>query len=221
MLTREQILNTLYFRHACKEFDPNRKITEEDFATILEGGRLSPSSFGFEPWKFAVLQNSEQRKKILPVCWGAQKQLPTASHFLLLLARKGSDMLHSAPYIRTTMSELQKSPPEVIITRLARLKKFQELDFDLNTERTLFDWACLQTYIALANMLTTAAFLNIDSCPIEGFNRPELENILEQESILDRSHFGLACMAAFGYRAAPPKREKIRRPLSEIVTWFK
>ena len=51
-MNKQEILNAYWFRHACKEFDVNKKITDEDFKFILETGRLSPSSFGFEPWHF-------------------------------------------------------------------------------------------------------------------------------------------------------------------------
>ena len=39
-IPRDDILKTFYFRHACKEFDADRKITDSDFDTILETGRL-------------------------------------------------------------------------------------------------------------------------------------------------------------------------------------
>jgi nitroreductase len=86
-LTKEQILEAYRYRHACKEFDPNRLIDDADFEFILETGRLSPSSFGFEPWKFLVVQNMQLREKLRVVSWGAQKQLPTASHYLVVLVR--------------------------------------------------------------------------------------------------------------------------------------
>ena len=64
---KETILAAFNSRHACKEFDVNKKISAEDFNFILETGRLSPSSFGFEPWKFLVIQNHSLREKILPL----------------------------------------------------------------------------------------------------------------------------------------------------------
>ena len=30
----------------------HKKVSDEDFETILESGRLSPSSLGLEPWHF-------------------------------------------------------------------------------------------------------------------------------------------------------------------------
>jgi nitroreductase len=218
---KQQIIEAFNFRHACKEFDPARKITDEDFNIILEAARLSPSSFGFEPWKFLIVQNGDLREKMRAVSWGAQKQLPTASHFVVLLARKGIDLHYDAPYLKTIMEEVQKSPEGVIAGRIARVKSFQEGDFHLDDDRMLFDWACKQTYIALGNMLTAAALLGIDSCPIEGFNRDQLEAVLTQAGAIDGAHFGVACMAAFGYRATAPAWAKTRRGINEVAEWIK
>ena len=215
---KQQILNVFNFRHACKEFDPDKKIPEEDFQVVLETGRLSPSSFGFEPWKFVVLQNPEIREKLRTVSWGAQKQLPTASHFVIILARKAEDMKPYSEYLRKFMKEIQHSNPENIQKRMARLESWQKEDFNLTTDRSIFDWAVRQSYIPLANMMTSAAFLDIDSCPIEGFNRSQVEDILLAEKILDPDHFGVACMAAFGYRKNPPP-PKTRRQMTEVAEW--
>ncbi len=51
------ILDALQFRHACKQFDPDKKITPEQLNTILECARLSPTSFGMEAWKFLVIED--------------------------------------------------------------------------------------------------------------------------------------------------------------------
>lgn len=216
---RKQILEAFHFRHACKEFDPKRKISDVDFNVILEAARLSPSSFGFEPWKFVVLQSKRLREELRPFCWGAQTQLLTASHFVLIFARKGADMNYDADYIATTMSGLQKSTPDNVKKRLERLKNFQRNDFDLTSERALFDWARMQTYIVLGNMMTSAALLGIDSCPIEGFNREKVKQILVQEKVFDEKHFEISCMVALGYRIADPKEKRTRRSLEEVSEW--
>jgi len=42
MMTRQDILQAFNFRHACKAFDPRRRIPDEDFNLIPEKARLSP-----------------------------------------------------------------------------------------------------------------------------------------------------------------------------------
>ena len=45
-LSKQQILDAYSYRHACKQYDPSKKISQEDFRFIVETGRLSPSSLG-------------------------------------------------------------------------------------------------------------------------------------------------------------------------------
>lgn len=220
--TKEEILKAYHFRHACKEFDVNKKISDEDFHFILETGRLSPSSFGFEPWKFVVIQNQELRNKLLPVAWGAQKQLPTASHFIVILARKKEEMLYNSSYISNFMKNIQQLPEEVVTMKRGFYKEFQESDFQLlESDRAMFDWASKQTYIALGNMMTAAAQIGIDSCPIEGFHQEKVTAILKEEGIISDDTFGVSVLAAFGYRAEEPKHNKTRQTMDKVVEWIK
>ena len=218
MVDKQTVLDAFNFRHACKEFDADRQISPEDFAFILETGRLSPSSFGFEPWRFLVIQDMALRERLLPVTWGAKKQFPTASHVIAILVRKG-DMRHDSDYLQHFMRDVKKLSPEAIQTRTGVYRKFQESDFKLlDSERALFDWACKQAYIALANMMTGAALIGIDSCPIEGFELDGAEKVLSEAGILNPAHFGLAVMVAFGYRKNP-QPEKTRQAMSQVVQW--
>ena len=217
---KQAILEAYQFRHACKKFDPDRAIPEEDFQFILETARLSPSSVGLEPWKFVVLQKPELREKLRAVSWGAQGQLPTASHFVVILARTMKDLRYDAPYVTHMMKEVHHIPDEIVNQMLkGNYKTFQESDFRLlESDRAMFDWACKQAYIALGNMLTAAALIGVDSCPIEGFDRDKAEQILREEGLLEDERFGIACFAAFGYRVTEP-RPKSGQALDEIVSW--
>ncbi|MBD0381367.1 NAD(P)H-dependent oxidoreductase [Paenibacillus sedimenti] len=216
---KEQILDAYRFRHACKEFNPELKISEADFAFILETGRLSPSSFGFEPWKFLVIQNPAIREKLLPVTWGAKKQLPTSSHFVVLLSRTKADLVVDSEHIGYMMKEVQHLPEDVQKSKGEMYHNFLANDFKLlDNERAVFEWGSRQTYIALGNMMTAAAQIGIDSCPIEGFDKEQVEQILKDEDIL-KGNYGVSCMVAFGYRVREP-REKTRRALSEVVEWI-
>jgi nitroreductase len=219
-MTNEQITDLLHFRHACKEFDLNKKISQPDFDTILEAARLSPSSFGIEPWKFLVVQNPALREKIRVHTWGAQKQLPTCSHYVVVLARKSYFMAYDAPYVSQYMSEVQKSPADVLERRLKIYENFQKVEFGIyGNEKAMFDWSSKQTYIALANMMTVAALMGIDSCPVEGFHQEKLDELLADSFGIDPKQYGISVMAAFGYKVNPI-RPKVRLPESEVVQWF-
>lgn len=219
-ITKQDILSAFQFRHATKEFDPAKKITNEDFEIILEAARLSPSSVGYEPWKFLIIQNPELREKLREISWGAQGQLPTASHFVVILARTMKDTKYDSTYVKNQMLNVKKFPPELFDKIKERYKSFQEEDLNLlESERTMLDWAGKQTYIALANMMTAAALIGIDSCPIEGFNFDKVQKLLEKENLLEDGHLSVSVMAAFGYRKAEP-RPKTRKEMQDIVQWI-
>jgi len=215
-MNKQEILSAFLFRHACKEFDPAKKIPEEDFLFILETGRLSPSSLGFEPWKFLVVQDPVLREKLKDGAWGATIKLDTASHFIVCLTMKAPLIRYNSPYILDFMSGVQKWEGELLENRKKIIENFQKVDFGLETDEKLFEWASKQCYIALANMLTSAAMIGIDSCPIEGFNRKNTERVLKEQFGIDTDQYGISYMTAFGYRIRDP-RPKTRRPLNEVV----
>lgn len=216
--TKDQVLTAFNYRSAVRYYDPTRKITDEDFNFILELGRLSPSSVGSEPWKFLVIQNAQLREKLKPFSWGMASQLDDCSHLVIILAKK------HARFDTQFFLEIAKRrgySGEQLQTALARYRAFQENDMKIaNDERALFDWTSKQTYIALANMMTGAAMIGIDSCPIEGFNYEKMNNVLEQTGTYDPMEYGVSVGVTFGYRIKDITK-KSRKPIQEIVSWIK
>ena len=198
MMNREEVVALQHQRYATKKFDPARRISDEDWATLVEVGRLAPSSLGFEPWKMLLLNNEEMKQDLKSMAWGAVSMLDGASHFVIYLARKGVN--YETPYIEKLMQEVRHRSYDPESAYAHRIKSFQESDFKLNDERSLFDWASKQTYIQMANMMNAAVLMGMDSCPIEGFDKDKVEAYLESKGVLDTSEFGVSVMCAFGYR---------------------
>ncbi|WP_298879811.1 NAD(P)H-dependent oxidoreductase [uncultured Polaribacter sp.] len=218
-IAKEDILNAFNYRHATKEFDATKTASEEDMNFILKTANLSPSSFGFEPWHFVVVQDKELRELLKPVAWGAPLKLDTASHFVLGLSMKAPMVKHDAAYIKHMMNDVKQLPEDVVEMYSKFYREFQERDFDLDTDKKLFDWASKQTYIALGNMMTAAALTGIDSCPIEGFHQEKAEALLQDKFGIDTNKYGLSFMVAFGYRKTAPEFPKSRRNFEDIVSW--
>lgn len=216
-LTKEQILEIYQFRSATRSYDINKKISEEDFNFILELGRLSPSSAGSEPWKFIVLQNSALREALKPVSWGMANTLDTASHVVIYLAKKQAR--YDSQFFKDAFAPRNFNAEQLHQT-IEMYKKFQSHDINvLENERTLFDWASKQTYIALGNMLTGAALIGIDSCPVEGMDYHEVNRILAEANVFDINEWGVSVAATFGYRDKDP-RPKSRRAAQEVIEWI-
>jgi nitroreductase len=206
-MKKDEILKIHNFRHACKVFDESKKISQSDLSTILETGRLSPSSFGMEQWKFVVVQNKELKQKLRPYCWD-QAQITTCSDLVILLA-KIDDIKAGSKYTREMLARrgLDKDSFDAYCKRY---------DGYVNALPDIEFWSQKQSYIAGANMATTAAMLEIDSCFIEGFEKDKVEEILS----IDTSKYSLSYMLALGYRVNPQK-DKLRLGFDDVVEFIK
>lgn len=215
---KQAVLNAFYFRHACKRYDAEKKISADDFAYILEAARLSPSSFGLEPWRFLVIQNPALRAELKPLAWGAAEKIADCSHFVILLARQEGAV--QVDYQEKIWGGVHGMPPETVAMMQGFFRQFAESDFAIaGNARAFGDWAAKQTYIALANMMTAAALIGIDSTPIEGFQKANVEKLLTGKGLIDPREYGVSVMAAFGYRADEPKRGKTRQAAGDVVQW--
>ena len=201
----------LAFRHACKIFDETKKINEEDLTYILEAGRKAPSSFGMEPWKFLVITNQELKEKLKPVCWN-QVQITTCSHLVVVLA--------AIEAVKPEFGEVER--------KFKRREKSQEkldmylglyanhLKQTLSSDENIYAWTTKQTVFAIENMMMAAAIKGIDSCPIEGFEKEKVEEILK----LDTTKYQLSTIIPFGYRINP-QSSQLREPLENVVEYIK
>lgn len=195
------------FRHACKLFDENRKISDKEIREILEAGRKSPSSFGMEPWKFLVITNEELKSKIRPHCWN-QPQITSCSHLVVILAAIESVRPKSG-VVEKRFSRREMSKEQL---DFYKNKYSTHLSKTLSSDENILCWTARQTYIAAANMMTCAATLGIDSCPIEGFDKDDVERVLE----LDVSKYQLSLILPFGYRVNA-QSSQLRLPFEEVV----
>jgi len=203
------VLEALKFRHACKKFDPSRQIPPEDLLTILECGRISPSSFGMEPWKFVVVQDMTLREKLRKACWN-QPQITEASEVVVILARP-QDIKPGSDFVKAKFAR-RGLPVEAEQAYLERYRAHFEAEIE--PVMSYYAWASKQCYIALANMLSAAAANGIDSCPIEGFNKKEVEAVLD----VDGKQFEAAVVFALGYRAGE-QTPQLRSDAVEIIEY--
>ena len=214
---RTMILQAHKNRFATKKFDPTQPIDEKDWTAILESARLSPSSFGYEPWKFLVIENKELKNDLKSIAWGAVNSLEGADKFVIALAKK--DIVYNSPHVQHIVKDVLGLPYSETSPQSQFFKKFQESDFKLTDKSSLFNWAVKQTYIPLANMMTTASFLGVDSCPIEGFNIDLVEKYLSEKGLIDLKEVGVAYMVGFGQRAmdVPVKKRQAIEEIVEII----
>lgn len=206
----QTILESLSWRYATKKFDSSKKLTAEQFETLLEALRLTPSSFGLQPWKFVVVENPSMREELVGHSWG-QRQVADASHLLVLCRKTALDASLVESYI-ADMIQKTGAPAEAL-----QGYKDMMLGFIQNLSQEIAaSWAEKQVYIALGNIMTVAASLEIDTCPMEGFSKAEYDRVL------GLTDMGLASVLVLpvGYRAADDSyatRPKIRYASEDVI----
>ena len=194
--TTKQLLDALQWRYATKVFDAAKKIPGEVWQTLERALVLTPTSYGLQPYQFLVISDPAKRAELLPHSWN-QKQVVDASHFVVFTARTKMTGADVNKLIKLT-SDVRKIPAESL-----NFYRDMMLGDVVNGPRgkTAHEWAARQTYIALGNMMTCAAVLGVDACPMEGLNPVEYDRVLG----LNGSGYATVVACALGYRAASDK----------------
>ena len=204
-------MEAMDFRHACKIFDETKKISDEDMNYILEAGRKSPSSFGMEAWKFLVITNEELKAKLRPACWD-QVQITSCSHLVVVLA--GIDCVKPESGEVERKFKRREMPQEKLDFYMGLYSS--HLANTLSSDENIYSWTAKQTAFAAGNMMTAAAIKGVDSCPIEGFDKSKVEEILG----LDTKKYQLSLVLPFGYRINEQSTQ-LRESFENIVEFIK
>ena len=202
-ITPTSLLNIFQRRHACHQFHADRPIAQEDLDAILEAGRLSPSSFGLEHWKFLVLTKPEDKSALQAACFN-QPQVGSASTLVVILA-KLAELDPDHPYAQKLLE--REYPGEAFAPALKNYRGF-------HAATDVKAWSATQCHIAAANMMTAATAVGIDSCAIGGFVPEQVHKLLD----IDPTQYEVALILAFGACVQAPG-DKQRLPLSELVEY--
>lgn len=214
-----RLMSLLNRRYACKKFKKDQSVKDEELLQILKAGRLAPSSFGMEPWKMLVVDNDKIKSELYPYAWGFHNSFNGNTRLVIILNR--INMNYDDPYVMHIMKDVQGLDQDMIKPRLDRFKKFQSEDFNLlDNNRYLSDWTGKQSYIALAFMMMMAAALDIDSCPIEGFNKEKVIEVLVSNKLIDTDHYTVSVMVSFGHKDEDIRPKK-RQLISSVVDWIR
>jgi len=205
------ITESLNWRYAVKQFDSQKKISDEDWNTLSESLRLAPSSFGLQPWKFFVVQDPKRRETLKAMSWN-QSQVTDCSHYVVFCTLN-----------QITEEYIQKYVELIAKTRnveVSTLDGYKEMMINFLIKSKDFDalaWTRRQSYIAMGQLMTTAAFMKIDSCPIEGISPEDYDKHLD----LSDSLYQTVATVALGYRHPDDKlqrAQKVRFAAEDVFT---
>ena len=194
-MTPEELLNSLKWRYATKEFDTDKKIPLGTWDTLEQSMVLTPSSFGLQPWKFITITCQKTKVDLLEHSWH-QRQVTDCSHMVVLCARDGMGQQDIEDWL-DQLAETRGVSRESLQGYADMMNGFfSTMDYS----KTLA-WAKNQVYIALGQLMTSAAVIGVDACPMEGIVHAEYDRILG----LENTGFATTVACAMGYRSRDDK----------------
>ncbi len=209
VLVSHEVIKALQWRYATKKFDSTQKIPSPLWQTLEETLRLTPTSFGLQPYRFVVVTDPNVKQQLVPVAWN-QQQVVDCSHLVIFARLK--DM--NVGYIDHYLEEIAKTR-KVAVESLQPFREMMTGYLERTEPEDLANWMSAQCYIALGNLMTAASLLQIDNCPMEGFQNEGVDRILQ----LPERGCQSVVMCALGYRAADDKYQrlaKVRFPANEL-----
>jgi nitroreductase len=210
-ISNDTLLTQLNWRYATKAFDPAKKIPAADWSALEQALILTPTSYGFQPYRFVVVTDQATKDKFVPHSWN-QKQPAESSHFVVFAAKASVNEADVDHYI-ARVAEVRG----VTVESLDFFKKMLVGDI-VSGPRSAWqhEWATRQAYIALGNFMTAAALVGIDTCPMEGIDPAKYDEILG----LPAKDYKTVVACAAGYRAEGDKyavTPKVRYPAEELI----
>lgn len=209
------LIEKLNWRYATKKMDPSKAVSEDKVERILEAARLAPTSSGLQPFEVIVVTNPEVRARIQEIAWN-QAQVTEGSHLLVFAAWDN----YTADRINM-MFDLVNEERGFTNEGWENYRQMLLNTYVPRDAETNYQHAARQAYIAFGIALAAAAFEDVDSTPMEGFDADKLDEILGLRAKGLRS----VTILPLGYRDAAndwlASLKKVRRPRDQFVTEVK
>ena len=231
------VLDAVFRRRAVKAFEPF-EIPAALREQILDAARVAPSSFNTQPYRFYWVESPDHRRAVAELCLG-QQPAATASALVVAVADIGSLRTTSETQLawmrRSGFSE-DKLRDYARTSRIGRilflpgpfglfgavkwalfrlLQLWKIMGMPPTSRQDIFKWATKSTSLACQNLMIATEALDLNSCPMEGFDNRRLARYLN----LEDKHHEIVMVIAIGKRSTsylePPQW---RRPLESTVT---
>ncbi len=219
---KEMFLESYESRFACKKFDTTREVAREDMEFILDSAKLTPSSFGLEPWKFIAVNNKDLKNRIFDTAPRLAEAMKTADKVIIVLAKNSSELRYSSGYVNYMLKDVKEFSDSQIKAIKEGYRKFQERESSsVYDTMSIYHWSWRQSYLPLSAMIIAASQIGIATCPIEEYGEKQLERMLEDEGILNRNEYSVSALLAVGYAdPAIIKEGKERKFRPDVVEWI-
>jgi nitroreductase len=205
-----KLIEDLKWRYATKKFDPTKKITDEDLEIIKESLRLVPSSYGLQPLKYLLIEDSNLRQQLREKSFN-QSQITDASHLLIICAKSEITEEFIDNYI-ASIAQIRA----VSIDSISGFGSYMKKEILSMEKHKMTEWNARQAYISLGQILHVCASLRIDATPMEGFQKEAYDEILK----LEQQGLQSVLVCPMGYRSSEDMNQKLLKVRRSIIDLF-
>ncbi|NVK03753.1 MAG: NAD(P)H-dependent oxidoreductase [Flavobacteriia bacterium] len=207
------LFTALEWRYATKSFDPNFRLTDNQINDLKKAVQLSVASFGLQPYKVYIIESDAMKSSLKDAAFG-QRQIDEASHVFVFAHQR----TYQSQEVECFIEELAKSQNRDV-EDLQAYQQSIDTWMSAMSEAELETWMSSQVHIAMNNLLLAAATLQIDSCPMGGFDSDKVDALLG----LTEENLKSCLIVPVGKRSADdpyadyPKTRKSQEALFEYV----
>lgn len=198
--------DVIWKRKSCRLFE-DKGVKEEDIKEIVRAGQQAPSPKNIQPWRFMVIKDQEEKKKISETLKRAIKNLQTD------YTRKG-EKRQDLSLALGSAEIIEKAP--IIIFVYMNTDGMKYHDDGVKWHLYAKDVECnyiMSVGAAIENMLLAATEMGLDSLWMGDifYAHHELQSLFNEEGIL-------MAAIALGY-GIDKSEKKSRMTLEQVLSW--
>ncbi|MEC3885525.1 nitroreductase family protein [Halobacillus sp. HZG1] len=193
-------------RRSVRQYDPDYKIERKEIEELLETAALAPSSSNLQSWRFLVIDEQDEKERMLPIA-NNQQQIVDASAVIAVLgdkkAYKNADQIYSQIAEKGNMPEDVK---EMYVNSIFD-------NYGNFPEERLAKIAHIDGGIVAMQFMLAAKAKGYDTVPMGGYDEEQLLkafNVPEEYTSVMLISLGKGVKAGF---------QKTRLPLDSVVQW--
>lgn len=206
-------------RYSTKAFNPTRKIPAAKMDQIESLLRHAPSSINSQPWHFIIASSSAGKDRIAKAAHGMysynEPKIKNASHVIVFCSRTNFSEQHILAILDQEDRDGRFATPDAKSAQQKMRSHYANLHENEYQDSQI--WMNKQLYIAFGMLLLGAAVLEIDACPMEGFD----SKLLNEELGLATKGLRSSVIVCLGYRSDDDfnaSLPKSRLPLEVLIT---
>jgi len=171
-----ELLDALNWRYAVKQFSEDI-IPYAVIADLIRATSLTPSCYGLQPYQVIQVNDRSVREKLLAHSWGQEKVVECSHLFVFAVSTAGIESIVDR-YLH-----LQARINDQAISELNDFRDYLIRTLGGKSNAQVIEWAHRQAYIALGNLLTSAAVKGVDTCPMEGIDPAGFDEVLGLQTL--------------------------------------